>query len=46
MITVPESFRRMPRWWSDTAGREWLDSLPERGTMVTLELPATVGRTP
>ena len=30
MITVPESFRRMPRWWSDTAGREWLESLPER----------------
>src|SRR6188472_1587462 len=30
MITVPESFRQMPRWWSDTAGPEWLDSLPER----------------
>jgi streptomycin 6-kinase len=29
MITVPESFREMPRWWHDHAGREWLDTLPE-----------------
>ena len=28
MITVPQSFRRMPRWWTDSTGREWLDSLP------------------
>jgi streptomycin 6-kinase len=30
MIAVPVSFRRMPRWWTDSAGRDWLDSLPER----------------
>ena len=30
MITVPQSFRRMPRWWIDSTGREWLDSLPDR----------------
>ncbi|WP_442576215.1 aminoglycoside phosphotransferase family protein [Microbacterium sp. F51-2R] len=29
MITVPPSFRRMPRWWTDSVGREWLDSLPD-----------------
>lgn len=29
MITVPESFREMPRWWHDTVGREWLAVLPE-----------------
>ncbi|WP_232820195.1 aminoglycoside phosphotransferase family protein [Brachybacterium sp. YJGR34] len=27
-ITVPPSFRAMPRWWHDVAGREWLDRLP------------------
>ena len=30
MIEVPESFRRMPRWWADPLGRLWLDALPER----------------
>src|SRR6188768_1688090 len=30
MIEVPESFRRMPRWWADPLGLAWLDSLPER----------------
>ena len=30
MITVPQSFRRMPRWWTDSTGREWLDSMPDR----------------
>lgn len=28
VITVPESFREMPRWWHDHLGREWLDLLP------------------
>jgi streptomycin 6-kinase len=28
MITVPETFRQMPRWWQDQPGREWLDRLP------------------
>ncbi|SKC36859.1 aminoglycoside phosphotransferase family protein [Krasilnikoviella flava] len=28
MITVPPSFRAMPRWWHDDAGRGWLDVLP------------------
>src|SRR5699024_11989069 len=28
MITVPASFREMPRWWHDEAGRAWLDRLP------------------
>lgn len=28
MITVPPTFRRMPRWWHDQPGREWLDQLP------------------
>lgn len=28
MITVPETFRQMPRWWHDQPGREWLDQLP------------------
>ncbi len=28
MITVPESFRQMPRWWHDEPGRAWLDRLP------------------
>ncbi|GAA3708797.1 streptomycin 6-kinase [Microlunatus aurantiacus] len=32
MIAVPETFRQMPRWWHDRAGREWLDQLP---TLVT-----------
>ena len=27
---MPPSFRRMPRWWDDSTGREWLDSIPER----------------
>jgi len=27
-LTVPESFRAMPRWWHDDAGRTWLDTLP------------------
>lgn len=30
MITVPSSFRAMPRWWHDDAGRDWLDELPAR----------------
>lgn len=30
MITVPSSFRAMPRWWHDDAGRGWLDDLPAR----------------
>ena len=30
MITVPPSFRAMPRWWHDDAGRGWLDDLPSR----------------
>ncbi|GAA1998687.1 aminoglycoside phosphotransferase family protein [Microbacterium pumilum] len=30
MITVPQSFRRMPRWWHDATGSEWLEALPER----------------
>ena len=28
MITVPETFRAMPRWWHDHRGRDWLDLLP------------------
>jgi streptomycin 6-kinase len=28
MFAVPETFRRMPRWWHDRAGREWLEQLP------------------
>ncbi|MFC8732505.1 aminoglycoside phosphotransferase family protein [Luteimicrobium sp. NPDC057192] len=28
VLTVPESFRAMPRWWHDDAGRTWLDALP------------------
>ncbi|PPH00137.1 kinase [Rathayibacter sp. AY1F6] len=28
MVAVPQSFRSMPRWWSDERGREWLDRLP------------------
>lgn len=28
MITVPETFREMPRWWHDHLGREWLETLP------------------
>jgi len=28
-VTVPPSFRAMPRWWHDDAGRAWLDDLPE-----------------
>lgn len=28
MITVPETFRQMPRWWHDRSGRDWLDQLP------------------
>lgn len=28
MIEVPPTFRRMPRWWHDQPGREWLDQLP------------------
>ncbi|MFE5338955.1 aminoglycoside phosphotransferase family protein [Isoptericola sp. NPDC056578] len=30
MITVPPSFRAVPRWWHDDAGRDWLDDLPAR----------------
>ncbi|MGC5173143.1 aminoglycoside phosphotransferase family protein [Microbacterium sp. DT81.1] len=30
MIVVPGSFREMPRWWVDAAGRAWLDTLPQR----------------
>lgn len=30
MIVVPQSFREMPRWWHDAAGREWLDTLADR----------------
>lgn len=29
-MQVPQSFREMPRWWSDPAGRRWLDELPAR----------------
>ncbi|MGP5128196.1 aminoglycoside phosphotransferase family protein [Brachybacterium tyrofermentans] len=28
MITVPATFRQMPRWWHDESGRAWLDRLP------------------
>ena len=28
MITVPASFREMPRWWHDADGRAWLEHLP------------------
>lgn len=28
MITVPTSFREMPRWWHDADGRAWLEQLP------------------
>jgi len=28
MIPVPASFREMPRWWHDDAGRAWLEHLP------------------
>ena len=28
VITVPETFREMPRWWHDQPGRPWLDELP------------------
>ena len=28
VITVPETFREMPRWWHDQPGRTWLDELP------------------
>ena len=28
LVQVPQSFRDMPRWWSDVAGRQWLDRLP------------------
>jgi streptomycin 6-kinase len=28
MIAVPASFRAQPRWWTDAAGRAWLDALP------------------
>ncbi|MDH6236406.1 aminoglycoside phosphotransferase family protein [Cryobacterium sp. CG_9.6] len=28
MITVPQSFLDMPRWWNDTTGSVWLDQLP------------------
>lgn len=28
MITVPATFRDMPRWWHDQPGRTWLDALP------------------
>lgn len=27
MITVPATFRQMPRWWHDEDGRAWLDRL-------------------
>ncbi|MFF2489063.1 aminoglycoside phosphotransferase family protein [Microbacterium sp. NPDC058062] len=29
MIVVPPTFRDMPRWRYDVAGREWLDRLPD-----------------
>ncbi len=29
LITVPETFKAMPRWWRDDAGRDWLQALPE-----------------
>jgi streptomycin 6-kinase len=29
MIVVPRSFREMPRWWADAAGRAWLRTLPQ-----------------
>lgn len=28
VITIPDSFRRMPRWWADADGRAWLEELP------------------
>lgn len=28
MIIVPDTLRRMPRWWHDQPGLEWLDQLP------------------
>jgi len=28
VIEVPETFRRMPRWWHDVECRGWLDALP------------------
>jgi streptomycin 6-kinase len=28
VISVPSSFRQMPRWWHDEVGRRWLDQLP------------------
>jgi streptomycin 6-kinase len=28
VIAVPQTFRDMPRWWHDEAGRAWLDRLP------------------
>ncbi|WP_460811226.1 aminoglycoside phosphotransferase family protein [Microlunatus endophyticus] len=28
VITVPDSFREMPRWWNDRRGRGWLEVLP------------------
>lgn len=29
MVEVPRTFRDMPRWWTDAAGRAWLDELPQ-----------------
>lgn len=34
MIEVPQSFRAMPRWWSDDVGRAWLDRLPSLVTQM------------
>lgn len=28
MVVVPQSFRSMPRWWHNEAGRDWLAALP------------------
>ena len=28
VLSVPATFRTQPRWWSDEAGRRWLDDLP------------------
>ncbi|WP_125130101.1 aminoglycoside phosphotransferase family protein [Microbacterium sp. 10M-3C3] len=29
MVEVPRAFRDMPRWWTDAAGRAWVDELPQ-----------------
>lgn len=29
VVTIAQAFLDMPRWWSDDAGRQWLQELPE-----------------